>query len=112
MNFDYYNDANIDFDSLPEKCLLPRIYMESNQNLRHCRPMSNQAKWILLHSEKNSAQVKKYIETDRFVDAYWWSHALLARDWYRYAEHDLGINHCVTSKKNKTFLIYSRDHTG
>jgi hypothetical protein len=39
---------------------------------------------------------------------YYWSHAVLARDWYRFAEHDVRL-----AKKNieKTFLVYCRDWT-
>lgn len=41
---------------------------------------------ILLHSEKNSPQVTRY--SDLCCPVYWWSHAIIARDWYRFAEHD------------------------
>jgi hypothetical protein len=63
-------------------------------------------KCLLLHSERNSAEVIKY-QQDQFVPVYYWSHAIIARDWFRYAPY-------VTFSKNvkKTFLIYNRAWTG
>jgi hypothetical protein len=60
---------------------------------------------ILLHSEKNSEDVEKFSQ-ERFLPVYYWAHAVIAKDWYRFAEHDLRLN-----KRNveKTFLIYCRD---
>jgi hypothetical protein len=64
-------------------------------------------KSILLHSEKRSLDVKKYQDNDQLIPVYYWSHAVIARDWFRYAEH-------VTQKKHikKTFLIYNRAWSG
>jgi len=61
---------------------------------------------LLLHSEQRSNQIKKYSLHD-FIPVYYWSHAIIARDWYRYAEH-------VKQEKNikKLFLLYSRGWTG
>lgn len=61
---------------------------------------------ILLHSEKRSKDVLEY-QNNRFVTAYYWSHAIISLDWFRFAEH-------VTQKKNvkKTFLIYNRAWAG
>jgi hypothetical protein len=64
----------------------------------------------LLHSELNSSELKLYEDTGRFCGAYWWSHAVIARDWYRYAEHDLSLKPANSSKK--IFLSYCRDTTG
>jgi hypothetical protein len=46
-------------------------------------------------------------EQNGFVPVYYWSHAIIALDWYRYAQYD-------TFKKNskKTFLIYNRAWSG
>lgn len=62
---------------------------------------------ILLHSEKNSAEVKKYQDQNQLLMVYYWSHAVIARDWFRFAEH-------VEFKKQnaKLFLIYNRSWTG
>ena len=61
---------------------------------------------ILLHSEKNSAQVELY-QKSGFFTAYYWSHAVIARDWFRFAEH-------TQQKKSvgKKFLIYNRAWSG
>lgn len=78
-------------------------------NLRIASPFSMQKTWILLHSELNSSQLKLYENTGRFQGAYWWSHAVIARDWYRYAEHDTAFK---PNKPKKIFLTYCRDTTG
>lgn len=61
---------------------------------------------LLIHSEKNSKELAQY-EQDGFVGVYYWSHALIARDWFRFAEH---IRQRKQSKK--TFLIYNRAWAG
>lgn len=63
-------------------------------------------KLLLLHSEKNSMEIKKYLD-DGFIPVYYWSHALIALDWFRFAQH-------VTQNKNikKRFLIYNRAWSG
>jgi len=62
---------------------------------------------ILLHSEINSDDVEKFSHK-KFLPVYYWFHAVLARDWYRFAQHDVRLH-----QKNikKTFLIYCRDWT-
>jgi hypothetical protein len=61
---------------------------------------------LLLHSEKRSAEILKY-QNDEFILVYYWSHGIIARDWFRYAEH-------VKQRKQvcKTFLIYNRAWSG
>lgn len=63
---------------------------------------------ILVHSELNSREVEKF-EQDGAIPAYYWSHAVIARDWFRYAEHDqqLGVKDI-----KKKFLIYNRAWKG
>ena len=60
-------------------------------------------KHILLHSEQRSENLKKYQDDNELISVYYWSHGVIARDWFRYAEH-------VAQKKQvtKTFLIYNR----
>jgi predicted XRE-type DNA-binding protein len=60
-------------------------------------------KGLLLHSEKRSHNVGKYHNDNELIPVYYWSHAVIARDWFRYAEH-------IKQKKQvtKTFLIYNR----
>lgn len=65
--------------------------------------------YILLHSEKNSIDVEKFSNAAA-VPAFYWSHAVIARDWYRFAKHDTRL--LEKKKKNKTFLVYQRAWTG
>ena len=58
---------------------------------------------ILLHSEQRSDNVRKYQDDNELIPVYYWSHAVIARDWFRYAEHV-----SQTKKPSKTFLIYNR----
>lgn len=74
------------------------------QNLRWFHPSSKQKKWILVHSELNSSEVDKYNQNGMFSCAYLWGHALLARDWYRYAKYDPELQ--VLPLK-KLFLVYA-----
>ena len=61
---------------------------------------------VLLHSELNSQDVIKY-QAAGYVTAYYWSHAVIARDWFRFAEH------CPQHKQvRRTFLIYNRAWAG
>jgi hypothetical protein len=63
-------------------------------------------KVLLLHSERHSTNVEQY-QQDQFITVYWWSHAAIALDWFRYARH-------VELKKQskKTFLVYNRAWSG
>jgi hypothetical protein len=62
---------------------------------------------ILLHSELNSDDVEDFSHK-KFLPVYYWCHAVLARDWYRFAQYDVRLH-----QKNitKTFLVYCRDWT-
>ena len=63
---------------------------------------------ILLHSEKRSGQVDKYVQDGQLIPVYYWNHAMIARDWYRAAEH-VAITKLSQTKK---FLVYMRAWTG
>lgn len=63
---------------------------------------------ILCHSEKNSAELIKY-ENKNFIGVYYWSHALISRDWFRYAEHDNMLSDCL---QGPLFLVYNRAWSG
>jgi len=110
--FDYYNDdikhMKEFYDSTVKvQSLSPEL---KNLNLRWVHPLSLQKTWILLHSELNSDELARYESTGSFVGAYWWSHAMLALDWYRFAEHDPALH--ITDNYQKLFLIYCQDTTG
>jgi hypothetical protein len=63
-------------------------------------------KHLLLHSEQQSIDVEQY-QQDCFVPVYWWSHAVIALDWFRYAQHAK-----IKKQVKKTFLIYNRAWSG
>ena len=65
---------------------------------------------IFVHSEKNSRDVEK-LEQLGAKEVYYWSHGLIARDWYRHAEIDPAIDTQVV-KQQKSFLIYNRAWEG
>ena len=61
---------------------------------------------LLLHSECNSWNVDQY-RRNGFVPVYFWSHALIALDWFRYAEHVR-----LARAPKKRFLVYNRAWSG
>ena len=109
LNYDFYEETPpVLYDPFDEilKPLAPE-FLESLKNLKSCFHLylsfDNN---ILLHSEKRSLEVTKY-QNDIYIPTYYWSHALIALDWYRYAQH-------VSQQKNvnQTFLIYNRAWAG
>lgn len=67
-------------------------------------------KSLLCHSEKNSDNLRKY-EAAGFVGVYWWSHAAIARDWFRYANVDPTLSPTFDTIQ-KDFLVYNRAWSG
>jgi hypothetical protein len=67
-------------------------------------------KTLLLHSEKHSENLAKY-EQVGFIGVYWWAHAAIASDWYRYAQHDSGLAVDFNNIR-KDFLVYNRAWSG
>ena len=61
---------------------------------------------ILIHSEKNSIDLAKY-QQNGFLCVHYWAHGIIARDWYRFAEHDARLT--VNTQPKHKFLIYCRD---
>jgi hypothetical protein len=74
-------------------------------NLNYCRGIFE--KGLLLHSEKRSRNLKKYQLNNKLIPIYYWSHAVIARDWFRYAEHET-----FQKSTKKIFLIYNRAWLG
>jgi len=65
---------------------------------------------LLCHSEKNSSELALY-ENNYFIGVYYWSHALISLDWFRFAKNDKRLD--VDTKSFKyDFLIYNRAWTG
>lgn len=102
LNFDLYSKENI------------QTFIESKQleylNLGSACWANFHQQMILLHSELNSPEVTQYQNTGRFVPCYYWSHALIARDWYRFAQYDMQLS--AAKIPGKTFNIYNRAWTG
>jgi len=65
---------------------------------------------ILLHSEQHSTAVTWFAQNG-FVPVYYWSHAVIAHDWFRYAEHDPNLNFDLVNIK-QDFLVYNRAWSG
>jgi hypothetical protein len=63
---------------------------------------------VLLHSELNSPEVEKYQQAG-FTCAYYWCHAFISRDWFRFAQFD--VRNRPTGTFDKMFLVYSRGWT-
>ena len=73
-------------------------------------PANYHDRTLLLHSELNSPHVFEF-EKQGYVPVYYWSHGLIAQDWFRYAKHDpvLKFNPAnITSD----FLVYNRAWSG
>jgi hypothetical protein len=95
LDYDYYErDENTPFPSPFSKI----------GNLRRTRSYYDHV--IIIHSEKRSQNVEKY-SCNSFVPVYYWSHSVIALDWFRYAKY---IE--LSKKPNKIFLVYNRAWTG
>jgi hypothetical protein len=66
-------------------------------------------KYILVHSEINSCDLEHF-KNNGAIPVYYWTHALIARDWFRFAEYKTDIRSSFNSKKD--FLIYNRAWSG
>jgi|694.fasta_scaffold68714_5 hypothetical protein len=65
---------------------------------------------LLIHSEKNSINLDQYVQAG-FIGVYWWAHAAISCDWFRYAQHDAALKINFDSI-DKDFLIYNRAWSG
>lgn len=73
-------------------------------------PYNLHSQIILVHTEYQSPVVDR-LEAQGYLPVHWFSHGIIAQDWYRYAEHDPKID---SSKivGSKRFLIYNRAWSG
>ena len=97
LDYDYYQSPPV---PTQETNVINRLKIPRN-NLK--KITANLSKYyLLLHSEQRSVNLEKY-QNDQFIPAYYWSHALISLDWFRFAQH-------LQQKKNvtKKFLIYNR----
>jgi hypothetical protein len=77
---------------------------ESLGNLRRNQSMYDFS--LLLHSEDRGSNIVKY-SSRNFIPVYYWSHAMIALDWFRYAKHT-----ALKKQSKKTFLVYNRAWSG
>ena len=103
LDYDFYQTQTRHFDSPWHKLQQSLAIPAWRQNLMYGGNMF--LKNLLVHSEQRSKNLEKYAEQS--VPVYYWSHALIARDWFRYAEHE-----DFTKDVNKEFLIYNRAWSG
>ena len=81
-----------------------------HMNIRAALIPSGLDRDLLLHSEQRSRQLELY-EQHGLIGVYYWSHALISRDWFRYAEHDHKlINH--HHSYHYDFLVLNRSWSG
>jgi len=112
LQFDLYNQTALDTicNSMPG--FPTSVELRKNMNLRGLVFYHfNAYDYVLLcHSEQNSPELEKYTNHG-FAGVYWWSHGIIARDWFRYAQHDPDL---VYSPDQIThdFLIYNRAWSG
>jgi hypothetical protein len=104
LNFDWYVPYSISnryTERLNKYQIQNRVY-----NIDGWNPCNVYDKSILIHSEQRSDEVEKYFQNN-FIPVYYWSHAVIARDWFRYAEH-------IKQHKNvkQKFLVYNRAWSG
>lgn len=101
LNYDHYQNYEW---SLPSIQL--RIKYNCYEPLNLERP-SIFDQTVLIHSEQCSTEVEKYQLDGRFVTVYYWSHALIALDWFRFAQYTQ-----QRKQVKKPFLIYNRAWAG
>ena len=105
LNYDLYdqcyNAAPTYTENLKQHNIVP-----PNLNFRRGYFINIYDQCLLLHSEKRSEQVTRY-QSAEFIPVYYWSHAVIAQDWFRYAQH-------IKQKKNieRRFLVYNRAWSG
>jgi hypothetical protein len=125
LNYNFYTTQDFSNDGPKRQFWLPKYdstfrhqidkfhNMVANMHLRsmiHYPILNKNDQVLLCHSEKNSRELERYEQND-FIGVYYWSHALIAQDWFRYAELDpaLIVNF---NQINKDFLIYNRAWSG
>jgi hypothetical protein len=103
LHWELYNDRVSD-GSQWVALLLKNLVKPKFNNFRKLINLYDKA--VVLHSEQQSSQCEQY-QKNNFVLAYYWSHAVIARDWFRFAQH-------VRQKKSvkKMFLVYNRAWAG
>ena len=102
LNYDLYQ--NVTPRGELQQLLESLSLFDKNCNLKFKTTIYN--KVLLLHSEQRSDELIKY-QNHQAIPIYYWSHAIIARDWFRFAQH------CQQKKSvKKKFLVYNRAWAG
>jgi uncharacterized protein YeaO (DUF488 family) len=105
LNYEFYKNHVKNHDD-PWSTILKFLNLHyTTKNLNYFTNIFE--KNLLLHSEKRSHNLKKYQTDNELISVYYCSHAVIARDWFRYAEHET-----FQKSTKKTFLIYNRAWSG
>jgi hypothetical protein len=88
---------------------LIKFYSKLNLRMAIIQPFYATKPVLLVHSEKNSKNLEQYENNLGMAGVYWWCHAVIARDWFRHAEHDTILN---LRQPTTDFLIYNRAWSG
>ena len=100
LDYKYYESYESNnqsaWNTLLESCSISKI----SQNLKTYPNIYDQT--LLLHSECRSKNLETY-QQNQYITVYYWNHALLALDWFRYAEYAV-----IKQTPAKKFLIYNR----
>lgn len=112
LNYNFYNF----FDRPTISKLRGSVDLDAEQvqqlNLRAATSTSSiYDKIILIHSEKNSNDLDRY-QQENYIGVHYWSHAVIARDWFRFALHDSRLQIKHSNNQKKMFLIYLRGWSG
>ncbi len=119
LNFDYWNSDEFiqHWNQYAIESQLDSLYSDSErvnyQMSLHLKGIVSNALYdcvLLVHSEKNSKEVDTYFQNE-FLPVYYWGHAVIAADWFRYAVHDPVLRY-DTNTFTQDFLIYSRAWSG
>ena len=108
-----YNQAKKFFElQMPVMLKESVLNYVSQQHIRGAIGLSvnNHDLTMLVHSEQNSSEIGLF-EQAGFVPVYYWSHAIIALDWFRYAKHDAMLTF-DPAKIQQDFLIYNRAWSG
>ena len=106
LSYDMYSEVKYKGFYIPEieQFLKEKSIAIPACNLRVFHNTNIYDKALLLHSELRSQEVEKY-RRDQFIPVYYWSHALIARDWFRAAQH---LEQAKNRYDRKPFLVYNR----
>lgn len=106
LNYNLYDSKKYNGISMPAEIIGDHCLLFQDNLRQNLANVFDQC--IVMHSEKQSDNVAIY-QQNNFVPVYYWSHAFLALDWYRYAFH---VDKNLETIPEKTFLIYNRAWTG